>query len=362
MYADVGDGDGFQDACLAWLRTGPGTGVIMPASDDCVELVARHRPALEALGYTPYRGADAVTLAMLDKDETYRLARQLGIPTPGHVLVRSPEEVDAASDRLSYPCCVKPLQSHRYGRLLGSGKVLFARDRRELDRVVARASAAGVDMMVTEVIPGADDQIYGYVTYIDDDGEPLVHFVERKLRQDPIHFGNGCYRKGQWDDEIARLGLRLCQGSGLRGVAHVEFKRDARDGTPKLMECNNRFDLCLELVGGAGIDLPLLVYNRITGRPAPRVRPARTGIRVLHTQEDVRAMLAYRRAGELSVRRWLRSLMHRQRFALFSWSDPMPSLVANARWLGGALHRRSRSLLARPARSPCCAPGPSGVR
>jgi predicted ATP-grasp superfamily ATP-dependent carboligase len=336
----------------------------MPASDDCVELVARHRPLLEELGYTPYLGDDAVTLAMLDKGETYRLARELGVPTPEHVLLRSPDDVAAAGDRLTYPCCLKPLQSHRYGRRMGTGKVLFVHDRRDLDQLIARASSAGVDMMITEVIPGTDDQIYGYVTYLDDDGEPLVHFVERKLRQDPIHFGNGCYRKSQWDDEIARLGLRLCQGTGLRGVAHVEFKRDARDGTPKLMECNNRFDLCLELIAGAGIDLPLLVYDSITGRPLPErpVRPARTGNRVLHTQEDVRAMLAYRRAGELTLRRWLRSLMHRQRFALFRWSDPLPSLVANARWLGGALRNRSRRLLARPARPPRCPPRPFGAR
>lgn len=354
LYADVGDGDQFQDRCLEWLRTGPRAGVIMPSSDDCVELVARHRRALVELGYAPYHGNDAVTLAMLDKARTYRSAQDLGVPTPDHFLVRSPEDATAVGDRLSYPCCLKPLQSHRYVRRLGAGgeKVLFAHSREELDQLIGRTSAAGVDMMVTEIIPGTDDRIFGYVTYIDDNGEPLVHFVEQKLRQEPIHFGNGCYRMGHWDEEVAELGLRFCQGVGLRGVAHVEFKRDSRDGTPKLIECNNRFDLCLKLVCSSGIDLPLLVYNSNTGRPLPTVPAARSGVRVLHTEEDARAMLAYRRAGELTIPEWVRSLLHRQRFALFSWTDPQPSLVANARWLGGAARNRTRRLLRHLARSP----------
>src|SRR4051794_9649197 len=73
-YTDLGDGDGFQERGLEWLRTGPGEGVIMPSSDDCVELVARHRDELTELGYVPCDADDEVTLAMLDKGRTYELA------------------------------------------------------------------------------------------------------------------------------------------------------------------------------------------------------------------------------------------------------------------------------------------------
>ena len=71
--------------------------------------------------------------------------------------------------------------------------------------------------------------------------------------------------------EVAELGLRFFQGVGLRGLANVEFKRDARDGRLKLIECNHRFTAPTGLLRAAGMDLPLFVYNRLTGRPLPAV-------------------------------------------------------------------------------------------
>jgi D-aspartate ligase len=86
---------------------------------------------------------------------------------------------------------------------------------------------AGHPMLVTEYVPGPDDQYRSYYTYLDHEGEPLVHFTKRKLRQYPTHFGLGSYHLTEWNPEVAELGLRFARGAGLRGLVNVEFKRDA---------------------------------------------------------------------------------------------------------------------------------------
>jgi len=342
-YVELQEGPGFQDAALESLMASHDGGVIMPASDDGVELAARSRASLENAGYVVYRAADAVTLAMLDKEQTYALAESISIPAPRYLRLASADDAQAATELFSFPCCLKPLRSHEFKRRFGAtGKVLLAHDREELERLIDATVARGIEMLAIEVIPGGDDQIYGYCTYIDEDGDALFHFVERKLRQEPIRFGNGSYRLAEWNAEAAELGLRFCQESGLRGVAHVEFKKDARDGQLKLMECNNRFDLCTQLICSAGIDLPRIVYNEAVGLPNPRLRAPKYGIRVWHPLPDLRALRSYRKEGLLTTRAWIRSLLHHQRFTVFSWRDPMPSITDHRRWLVRLLRRGLR--------------------
>jgi predicted ATP-grasp superfamily ATP-dependent carboligase len=122
-------------------------------------------------------------------------------------------------------------------------------------------------------------------------------------------------------------------------VANVEFKRDARDGQLKLIECNLRFTAANELVRHAGIDLAALAYNRVTGRPDPPLDRYRTGVRLWNPLPDVRSLAAHRKQGDLTVARWIVSLLHPLHLPLWSWRDPGPSIRA--------LARRARRLVVR---------------
>lgn len=345
-FTDLGSGEGMQERWLAWLEQAP-RGVLMPCSDDGLELVARNRTRLVELGHVPFESDDEVLLAMLDKERTYALGRAAGVPTPHSVAVRSPADTERAIAELSYPCGVKPLESHLFFQRSGvAAKVLVARNADELRGLLGWLLELGIDSLATELVEGGDDRLFGYFTYMDENGEPLFHFTNRKLRQYPIHFGVGCYVTGEWDAETAELGLRFVKGVGLRGVAHVEFKRDARDGQLKLIECNHRFNLAVELLYRSGVDLPRLTYSRLTGRPSPSLDPSHAGRRLWLPLWDIRAFLDYRVNGELTARAWARSLLHRQSFAVWSADDPVPSLVEYGRLVGrraGRLRRLGRA-------------------
>src|SRR6185437_4458297 len=126
---------------------------------------------------------------------------------------------------------------------------------------------AGLDVMVVEMVPGPDSRLCSYYTYLDESGTPLFHFTKRVIRRSPPVFGGGSYHITDWLPEVKELGLRFFQAVGLRGLGNVEFKRDERDGRLKLIECNARFTEANCLVMASSLDLPLLVYNRLVGRP-----------------------------------------------------------------------------------------------
>ena len=357
-YTDLGSGDGVVDRWMGWLaEEAPKGAVLLPCSDEALELVVRHREQLEELGHVPIEADPVVLAAMLDKERTYKLAREVGVPVPRTWVASAdqrsgpdPEQVAG----ISFPCAVKPLHSHLFTQRFGvANKLLVADDRHQLREGLARMERLGLEMAVTEIIPGPDTDLLSYCGYLGDRGEPLTHFTFRKLRQFPIHFGLGCYVVSDWNEEVIEAGLRFLRGIGLRGLFHLEFKRDHRDGKLKLLECNHRFVIEATF---APIDLPLLAYNRVLGRPPPQARRYRSGTHLWSPVNDVRALLAYRRRGELTAIGWLRSLLHRQRFQTFAWSDPLPALRFHIAWLARAVTGRlGRRPLERPT-EPLLAP------
>jgi D-aspartate ligase len=328
-FVDVGSKSGVEERYMEWLRTGPRGAVVMPCYDDGLDAVSRNRAQLEEWGYHPLEGNDDVNLAMMDKERSLELCRRAGVAAPRAVAVRTRAEAAAAAAELQFPLALKPIQSHLFAREFGETKLLVVESPEELAPTLERTLALGIDMLATELIPGWDDQIVTYYTYLDEHGEPLFHFTKRKLRQWPVHFGLACYQVTTWDPELADVGLRFCQGTGIRGIGTVEFKRDPRDGEFKFIECNPRLTGSTELVRHAGIELPQIAYLRAIGRTPPPVTGYKTGVREWYPLSDLKALRHYRRAGELSVLDWLRSMrpLHLSRFRP---SDPLPSVVRTA--------------------------------
>ena len=253
-----------QEAWLGYLL-GPESeelrgAVLMACNDDGLELLLEHRDEL-AGKYRLDVCDPGAQRAMLDKLATYRLAAAAGVPTPRFWSAESEHEVRAHADEYVYPLMIKPLHSHEFKRV-HEGKYLMAADFEELLAAWRRTHEHGVDVVLLEMIPGPDDLLCSYYTYLDERGAPQFHFTKRVIRRYPEHEGFGCYHITDWNPEVRDLGLRLFAHVGLRGVANVEFKRDPRDGRLKVIEVNARFTAANGLVAAAGYDLAQFVYNR----------------------------------------------------------------------------------------------------
>jgi D-aspartate ligase len=320
------------DAPESWARflIGPESdrfrgAVLLACSDDGIELIARHREALAAK-FLLDESNPAAQLGMLNKCQTYHAARAAGIPTPRFWVAETRDQLMALRDSLVFPLLIKPHFTYIYEQRSGK-KFLAADNFDQLLRAHESLRAAGIDTLLVEWIPGPDNLLCSYYTYLDEGQTPLFHFTKRVIRRFPAGMGNACYHVTDWNPEVRDLALKLFQWVGLRGLANAEFKRDERDGQLKLIECNARFTAANCLVARSGFDLAALVYNRLVGRSQPALESYARGMRLWDPVRDFQAFLELKRQGRLTARQWIASILHRQTVPYFDWSDPFPSLV-----------------------------------
>ena len=344
QFVEIEGGEGVIERWHEWLdRQGPAGAVLLPPGDEGLELVIRRRASLEGHGYRLPETAGDVSLAMLDKSRTYELARAAGIPCPRTWQVSDTSEAVALRDELPYPCALKPVHSHLFAKRFAT-KVLFARDEQELVAHLELTLEAGLEMLVTEVIPGPEPATWVYSTYLDESGDPLFGLTRNKLRSFPIHFGTNSYAVTRWNAAVADAGLRFLRGVGMQGMAHVEFKHDPRDGRLKLIECNHRFVNVQELIRRAGLDVAVFAYSRALGGPTPAMDGWREGVHLWFPARDLRAARDYRREGDLSWTGWLRSLLRRHIYTpVLALDDLRPTVAALWAKVRRRLRRTSRS-------------------
>jgi predicted ATP-grasp superfamily ATP-dependent carboligase len=325
-FAPAGRQSDPQDAWMAWLEREARSGaVLIPCSDEGLELIASHAARLAELGYVSSH-EPALVRAMLDKAETYRLAREIGVATPRTLVTHDVGDLDPERAGFGFPCAYKPVVSHRFARHFRT-KAFIVRNAGELAEAHRLTQAHGLEMMLTEVIHGDDDQLVAYVSHLGADGRPVVEYTHQKLRQWPTGFGLASYAVSGWEPEVARTALRFLRHVGLCGVSEVEFKRDARDGVWKLIECNYRFTI--DVVGAAD-DLPTLAYQRALGIADAPARPVRLGSHLWNPLSDLRSLGSLRRRGQLSAAEWARSLRRPLRTHVFRADDPLPTVGYHA--------------------------------
>ena len=130
--------------------------------------------------------------------------------------------------------------------------------------------------LIQEKLNGEGQGVFLFVW----DGELKSAFCHRRLREKPPSGGVSVYRESiPLDHNLVDKSFALLQALRWNGVAMVEFKVDARDGVPKLMEVNGRFWGSLQLAVDAGINFPLLLYRLACGEEVPAQFDYKAGVK-----------------------------------------------------------------------------------
>lgn len=308
--------------------------VIFPCSDYTIEMVSRYRAQL-ADHYILPETNDSLMLAMLDKAETYIIADKIGIPVPKTWLINSEGDLEDIISSLSFPCALKPRFSHEFRGRNFVKKLFIVKNQDELLSEYKSLYQLGQDnnfrsdLIITEFIPGiGENQFQSYFTYLDENGNPLMQFTKRKPRQYPIYSGNGTYQSiGDWNPQVAELGLKFMQGAGYLGLGCIEFKLDPRDGVLKLMECNPRLTNSTELIVRSGFDIALFVYNRLVGKELPPYKNYRKDTTIIKPVRDFLSFWEARRKNKVTWKSYLKSIAKKHCYEIFSLKDPLPWLM-----------------------------------
>jgi predicted ATP-grasp superfamily ATP-dependent carboligase len=313
---------------------------LVPTCDETALLLANHRGWLERRYVVAAPSAEKMAVAY-DKRATYAFADAAGIDQPWTMFPTC--RADLAAADVSFPAILKPafkpdancFTAAKAWRVDSRDELLARYDE-------ARTLVPPEVLMVQELIPGGPGAQLSHAALCED-GELIATVSAVRLRQQPMDFGKAsCHVETTKDGDFAVAAKHLLRELRFTGLAEVEFKRDERDGRPKLLDINARVWGWHSLCERAGVDFPWLQWQLLHGR-RPSVSQARPGVRWVRLTTDLPTGARELVARRLTARGYLSTLRPPIAEAIFAADDPLPALVDLPLLAGIAVRRARRS-------------------
>ena len=278
----------------------------------------------------------------------FHLATEQDIPTPQVISPKNIDDVHAALSKVDFPLMLKAIDGNKLFARTGKKMVIVNNKAELLDAYEALEDPDDPNLMLQELIPGDDDQVYIFNGYFNENSECLAAFTGHKIRQFPIHVGCAALGECSWHERVARKTIRLMQAVGYRGILDIGYRLDPRDGKYKVLDINPRVGQAFRLfVAENDMDVIRSLYLDMTKQPQPQVKP-REGRRWLIENYDFISSYDYFREGSMGFKDWLRGFKGVEECAWFNWSDLTPFLIMSGRFikqLGTSLISRTKRLV-----------------
>jgi|GEM_PF-246693 len=298
--------------------------VLYPTRDETVAAFSRHRAELMTRFRVPTPAWNAVRWAW-DKRNTYRLAQELGIPTPRTWYPRTGEEVAAIDAAL--PLVIKPAIKEHF-IYATKAKAWRADSRAELVQRFQQALelVGDEEIMIQELVPGDGQQQFSYCAFFKE-GQARGSMTCCRRRQHPAEFGRSSTFVETVDlPIIAEYSERFLKAIDYYGLVEIEYKRDLRDGQYKLLDFNARTWGYHSLGQSAGVDFPYLLFTDQLGGSVEPVQ-ARAGVRWMRFVTDLPTEVLEIFKGAHNWQDYVHSLKGIQKESVFSRDDLMPGLI-----------------------------------
>ena len=327
------DPSGLVQALLTFAIEQKTRPVLFSASDGASQFIADHEQTLKEHFLITSPSAACIAKTQ-HKRELIELARSMRFPVPKTFFPTEVSELPAIAATLSYPVIVKPVYSPDWKRAevvaaLGKHKALKITEARLLIEQCQILLALKNSFMIQEIVPGPDENLITFLGYFDRSGRVLAGAVRKKLRQFPPEFGYCCTTESVDDPEVFDLAVKLMDGLGYAGIGCIEFKRDPRDGVPKLIEINTRAVRTSMLAIAAGVDFPLIAYRDSVnpGSVQPVLR-GKVPVRWVHLRDEIWAAWSLLWHGQLSFFAWAGGFFGKPIvLAEFSLDDMWPGIL-----------------------------------
>lgn len=234
--------------------------LIIPMTEPSMFVLSKNRDELpfETVLATPPDHNQVKTI--FDKVSVFQLAQKNGIDIPKTVFINNQSEFHAKVKNIfDFPVVVKPgMSSIPTEKGFVSTGIKYAGNREELVHFYETNEALQYPSMIQEKIIGPGTGLFTLFHK----KKHLALFSHQRLREKPPSGGVSVVCKSvPLDENMVESARKLLAEVGWQGVAMVEFKRDLRDGKPKLMEINGRFWGSLQLAISAGVDFPELLLK-----------------------------------------------------------------------------------------------------
>jgi D-aspartate ligase len=330
--------EAWREELLSLAATGGG--VVLCGSDASGEWLGRYRAQLPA-SLRSFESTDGIHLALMDKLRLYRMAAEIGVKAPWMHHVTTRGELDRLCDELAYPCVLKARLGHLAKELTGVGTRRIG-CRAELLEHAGLLLAHGVDLLLTEVVPGPETGLEAAVTIRTGDGDYPLEYGRIKLRQWPLDYGVGSLQEAAAVPETLKMSRRLLDHVGFVGIASCETKRHEGTGERYLIEINVRPPGSFGLADACGVDGSWRLYAALAGIPLGPQPPQIDGRRSMIPHLDLLAAVQRLRRGDAGIGAVLRSWRGVRNFGVLDVRDPVPAVVQAGQMIRKRVSGRSR--------------------
>jgi predicted ATP-grasp superfamily ATP-dependent carboligase len=277
---------------------------------------------------------DEMIKDLLNKDRFSILSDKFSLPTPKTFIINTKNEFKKYVPETGFPFVIKPVKQRLWHQpnileAIGLHKALLINNQNELDSFLLRYPDETFDLLLQQYIPGTDSDHYDLHTYIDKSGNEKGTVLGRKIRTYPVHFGIGCYTHYEDLQEVNELCIDALNKINYRGVANINLKKHSQTGEFYIFEVNPRFSIWTIIDTACGVNLPMQAYNDALDIPTENLIPHGKPQRWLYFNSDFKAMIGYRKYGELTIWGWVKSYFSYKgkiEFHVFAWDDPIPLL------------------------------------
>lgn len=299
--------------------------LLFPTREELVVAISHARDELSRHYRIPTSDWSRIRWAW-DKRNTYKLAAELGIPTPATVYPQSIDQLAEITD-LRFPVAVKPAIKEHF-LYATRAKAWAAHNHAELEALCQKALdiVGPGEVMIQEFIPGGGLQQFAYCAFFRNH-EAIGKMVVRRRRQHPFQFGRASTYVETIDlPLLEEYSERFLRSIDYYGLVELEYKLDPRDNQYKLLDVNPRTWGYHSIGSAAGVDFPYMQYADQIGSPVDR-RQATHGIGWIRMATDLPAAVMAALAGDLGLREYFRSLTACHADAVFSQEDPFPGVA-----------------------------------
>jgi len=299
--------------------------LLIPSQDNSVLIVSRNRKRLEPY-YKIALPAEETVEMLMDKPSFYEFAIKENLPVAKYYLIKNKSEAEEASNKLSFPCIIKPPMRYPLWDQNTNIKAYKVVNHEEFMKTYNMCAGWADVLMAQEWIEGTDVDLYSCNCYFNNKNEPLVSFIAKKLRQYPPVTGNTSLGIECRADEVRDITLDMFSRVNYHGLGYVEMKKDINTGKYYIIEPNiGRPTGRSAIAEAGGVELLYTMYCDMMNLPLPKEREQKyTGAKWIHLRADLMSSFYYWKKGELTFSGWLQSMRGKKYYAVLSVRDPRP--------------------------------------
>lgn len=274
---------------------------------------------------------------ILDKIKFCSVSREFELPAPVSYYFSNEREFNDVKNKVLFPCIIKPAFKQDWwapgfvDKMGPFKKAYLLHSIEELQNFFNDVKEFSDRAIIQEYIPGDDSNLYSLNMYINKEGEIKCIYIAQKKRIYPIGAGTGCYIVTVDEKKIINQTSEMVKKLHLRGLVNVQYKVHESTGVPYIMEIHFRNSFWNYLGTAAGLNIPVYYYSDLTGAEINFETPKKPddykrGVSFIDFGKDIKAFIQYRKAGEITFKKWLSTYSGNYVIGGNMLKDPIPIL------------------------------------